>query len=125
MVETEWRSLCVGKAALRQYILDTSRLLDGLILNPVGQEGCILGFLCSWSGRLFNCDLENQYKINTTSSHRTSQVTCSAHLSRGTSLDTSERHGEQPVPAFERARLPRTSTIQPHLHHPSPVDRDS
>jgi hypothetical protein len=40
MVETEWRSLCVGKAALRQYILDTSRLLDGLILNPVGQEGC-------------------------------------------------------------------------------------
>jgi hypothetical protein len=53
------------------------------------------------------------------------KVTYLACLSMPQNLDSSERHGEQAVPAFECASLPRTSTFQPHLHHLSPGDHDS
>lgn len=80
-----------------------------------------LGFLCPWLGLSLYVVLGMSLRLDNSSFRNIVQVTCSAQLSATVSPDSSERHVEHPVPAFERASLPRTYAFQ----HPYPVDHDS
>lgn len=63
-------SQAVDVGALRDNILDTSRLLDGLMTNPDGRKGCrgsgSLGFLWVRSGLLFICGSGNIFEFGVT-----------------------------------------------------------